>query len=129
MLTRDQILKASDIVYQQVDVPEWNDFVIVKSLSGTEKDIYEQGLFEGYGEDKKINMVNARSRLCVLGIVDANHNRLLTDDDVAALGAHNGAILERIATVIRKLSGMDNETPETMQKNSGGGLNENSISV
>lgn len=129
MLTRDQILKASDIVYELVSVPEWNDSVLVKSLTGTEKDVYEQGMFDGYGTDKKINMVNARARLCSLGVVDSNHNRLFTDDDVIALGAKNGAALECIANAIRRLSGMDSETPERMVKNSGSGQSEDSISA
>lgn len=126
MLTREQILAASDIVYKIVDVPEWKDTVRVKSLSGTEVDIYQQGLFEGYGETKKINLVNGNARLCTLGIVDEQGKRLFTDDDVAAIAAHNGSILEKIAKTIRQLSGMD--AIEDLAKNSVSGQSESSIS-
>ena len=45
-LTRDAILEAEDIETEEVAVPEWGGNVLVRGLSGTQRDIWEQGLVE-----------------------------------------------------------------------------------
>ena len=41
LLTRDLILKADDIQTREVEVPEWGGTVLIRALTGTERDAYE----------------------------------------------------------------------------------------
>ena len=44
-LCRETILNANDIKTEEVNVPEWGGVVLVKSLTGSEKDKYEQSIY------------------------------------------------------------------------------------
>ena len=41
ILTRDEILESEDLATETVSVPEWGGSVIVRALTGTERDAYE----------------------------------------------------------------------------------------
>ena len=43
-LTRDQILAVSDIQTEEVHVPEWGGTVLVRGLTGAERDEFEAGM-------------------------------------------------------------------------------------
>ena len=114
-LTRDNILAASDITTEEVDVPEWGGTVLVRALSGAERDRFEQSLLnqgapqkngKRGGKTMQVSMENARAKLCALSVVDADGNRLFSDKDAAALGKKSGAALDRVFGVAQRLSGI-----------------------
>ena len=55
-LTRDEILQAQDIQFEDVKVPEWNGTVRVRGLTGVERDALEASLIEGKGKDAQVNL-------------------------------------------------------------------------
>lgn len=117
-LGKDDILKAADLRYEDVEVQEWGGTVRVKGLNGLERDQYETSLVEYKGRDTKVNMVNARARLVAYSCVDDEGNRLFSETDVAALGNKSGAALDRVYTVARRLAGLSKEDMEELTKNS-----------
>jgi len=78
-LSANDILKAEDIVTEDVEVPEWGGSVCIKTLSGTERDAFE----EGYSEQK---MKNFRARFLVLTLCDEAGERLYEDSEADELG-------------------------------------------
>ena len=44
LLSKDQILSADDIQSQRVPVPEWGGEVMVRGLTGSQRDQWEAGL-------------------------------------------------------------------------------------
>ena len=46
VLTREQILKADDMTTERVPVPEWGGEVLVKSLTGRQRDEFEGSMIE-----------------------------------------------------------------------------------
>lgn len=109
LLSRDQILGATDLKTEDVDVPEWGGIVRVRALTGVERDSFETGMVEIRGASRRMNLANIRARLVALTAVDAEGNRLFTDSDVAELGKKSGAALNRVWETARKLSALTDE--------------------
>ena len=118
LLTRDQILKAEDIEEKYVEVPEWGGKVLVRGLTGKERDAYEKSLVEGKGKNKQINMDNARAKLVAITVVDENRKPIFTKDDIEALGKKSGRALSRVWVAATELSGIGEEELEELTKNS-----------
>jgi hypothetical protein len=132
MLTKEQILAADDRPTEEVEVPQWGGTVFVKTMSGTEKDAYENDCMRINVKGKKVNFEdhrdNSRAKLLVLCIVDENGNRLFDESDIKALGNKSCAALDTVYEVAARLNKQTPEDLETMAKNSDGGQTDSSIS-
>ena len=115
ILSKKQILEAVDLKTIKVAVPEWNGEVFVRTLSGEERDHFEQSIL---GEDRKMNLDNVRAKLCVLTIVDDKGNRIFAETDIIALGKKSGQALDRIYEVSQTLNGIGKNDIEELVKNS-----------
>lgn len=116
LLTRDQILSAAKLRSERVAVPEWGGDVILRELTGEERDAYETEMVSTDGTVIKVDKTNLRAKLVAKCIVDEKNNRLFTDADVVALGKTSAAALSRCFEVVRRLSGMDEEAIEELGK-------------
>jgi hypothetical protein len=106
-LTRDLILKALDLPTQEVEVPEWGGVVMIRAMTGAERDAFEASmLVEKEGDDRRERMINVRARLCASVIVaEDGVTALFTTDDVKQLGGKSAKALNRVFEAARKLSG------------------------
>lgn len=118
LLSRDQILEADDLETREVAVPEWGGEVIVKALSGEERDAFELSLKQIRGDKMEPNLANARAKLVARCIVDEDGTRLFSNSDIKALGKKSAAALERVFEVAAELSGLQDGDVEEMVKNS-----------
>lgn len=105
-LDRDAILNAPDLDVKEVEVPEWGGTVLIKPLSGRERDAYEQSNLKQTSKGSRLNLENARARLVSLCVVDEQGNKLFTKDDVKQLGKKSAAALDRVVEVARDASGL-----------------------
>lgn len=117
-LTRDQILAVDDLPRETVAVPEWGGELIIRGLTGRERDAYEQSLIRGRGV---VDYDNARAKLLVRCIIDESGERVFTEDDADALGRKAGAVLDRLFSVAARLSGLGPGDVEELMGNSGRG--------
>jgi hypothetical protein len=122
-LSRDGILGAVDIQVEKVDVPEWGGDVLIRGLTGEERDAYESSLrqIRNAGTPQQelvIVQLNARANLLVKCLVDENGDRVFTDRDAPALGAKNGRVIDRLYDVATRLSGLSDEAAEEIEGNS-----------
>ena len=127
-LTREQILQAQDIVRESVPVPEWGGEVLVRSLTGAERDAYEATMIHLRGTDPQVNLANARAKLAARSMVDEQGQRLFSDEDVKALSQKSAAALQRVYDVASRLSGLSQSDLEELVKNSGDGQHDDSVS-
>ena len=82
-LTKDQILKANDLKMEEVNVSEWGGIVIVRSLTGFERDEFEkESLASREANDGKVNLSNFRARLVSITVCDPDGNLLFNADDI-----------------------------------------------
>lgn len=116
-LNRDQILEVADLKTETVSVPEWGGEVIVASMTGEARDVWEQSLVVAEGGKSRANLENIRARLVVATVVDENGNRLFTDKDVAILGRKSSAALERVCKVAQRLNGLTATDVEQLKGN------------
>jgi len=93
LLTKEQILTADDKKRQLVHCPEWGGDVYVRTMTGTERDAFEQAIV---GDGTQRNWQNVRARLAALTVTGDNGKRLFTDADVGALGQKSAKTLDRI---------------------------------
>lgn len=112
-LSRDEILNADDLITKEVEVPEWGGTVIVRKMSGTERDQLEASMTEEGGG----GLVNFRARLVATTVVDEAGQRLFTKADVEALGKKSASALDRVAEAASELSAMSQKDIEELTEN------------
>ena len=113
LLTREQILSATDIAREVVKVPEWGGEVAIAAMSGAARDAWEQSLV---GE-RKLSLDNIAARLVAYCAVDADGKRLFSNDDIEALGRKSARALARCVKVAQKLNGLTAGDLEDLGKN------------
>lgn len=118
-LTREQILGADDIKTETVRCPEWGGDVLVKSMSGADRDAFEQSIVNGKGE--VVLHENIRAAILVRTIVGPDKKPLFTAGDIAALGEKSAAALDRCFTVAQRLNGMTPKDVAELAGNSDAG--------
>lgn len=106
ILSRDDILDSEDLATEEVDVKEWSGTVIVRALTGVERDAYETEIFQmrGTGKTVEYNLSNIRAKLSARTIVDEEGRRLFSDADIVRLGLKSAAALDRVFSVAQRLS-------------------------
>ena len=112
-LTKDQILQADDKRKVEVDVAEWGGKVWLRTMTGAERDSFEQ-LFSG---DSKSNLHNVRAKLLSRVLCDEDGKRLFSDGEVNTLGERSGMVLDRLFDQARELNGMGDAAVENAAKN------------
>lgn len=113
LLTAESILAAEDFVYDIVECPEWGGEVRIRSLSGAQRATLKKALEAG--------QENIDETLCVMAIVDADGNRIFTQQQINALSKKNTAVVSRIAIRVTEISGMRdrNKALKDAEKKSG----------
>ena len=118
-LGRDAILAAKSLRTEEVKVPEWGGTVLVRELSGRERDEWEASLAVMRGKTMVPDVANIRAKLAARTIVGDDGEPVFTQQDVAALGELSAAALDRVFDVASRLSGLNPEDVEAMTGNSG----------
>lgn len=129
ILSKADILTASDLTTEQVEVPEWGGAVIVRSMTGAQRDAYEATLMTRDAAGKlEVNTDNMRAKLLLVTLVDEQGNPLFTAEDLAALSGKNAGAIERLALVAQKLNGLNRTAVDDAAKNSASGQSDTSVS-
>ena len=128
-LSRDAILIASDIQTEEVAVPEWGGKVIIRGMTGAQRDAYEDASLSMPDKKKQTRAFiykDARARLVAWSVVDENGKRVFSDADIPRLSEKSAAALQRIFNVAMRLSGISEEDIEELVKNSPDGQSDDS---
>lgn len=118
LLSKDEILGARDLQTEDVEVPEWGGVVRVRSLTGSERDRYEQEIARSRNGQEDAPVENVRALLVAMCAIDENGKRLFSLSEVRALGGKNALPLNRVFAVGRRLSGLSLEDVEELEGNS-----------
>lgn len=110
-LSKSAILLAGDVKLDKVNVPEWGGDVFIKTITGLDRDRFE----DGYSEQK---MKNFRSRFLVLTLCDEKGERLFTDAEVEELGRKSSLVLNRLFEKAWSLNAFTNEAIEDLGNDS-----------
>lgn len=110
-LSKSAILSAGDVKVEKVSVPEWGGEVYVKTISGFDRDQFE----EGYSDQK---MKNFRSRFLVLTLCDEKGDRLFTDVEVSELSKKSSLVLNRLFEKSWAMNAFTNEAIDELGNDS-----------
>lgn len=118
-LTRDQIIaqRQQPLRTEIVTVPEWGGDVIVREMSGRERDAFEAEFVDDKGNRRADAMFNIRARLVAASVVDDEGQTVFYPSDVEMLGELSAAALDRVFTVARQLSGFTERDIDDLAKN------------
>ncbi len=114
LLSKQEILDADDLETREVDVPEWGGSVLVKALSGKDRDAYEASLTMKKGKNYERNLHNVRAKLVARCVIYEDGSRMFTDAEVNALGAKSAAALDRVFEVCAEMSRLSEEDVEEL---------------
>jgi len=114
VLNKSDILKAQDLKTESVKVPEWGGEVIIRTMTGSERDSYEQRIVRG---NQKNEYIDIRATFLSLTIIDDKGERLFDEQDIKALGGKSAAALDRLFEVAQKLNGLRNDDIEELAGN------------
>lgn len=118
LLTKEQILGATDITTEIVSVPEWSGEVKVKGLTGKQRGAWQQSLRVQRAGKQDVDLTFMNVSLCALCIVDDDDKRMFGDADLLALAEKGAAAIERVAKVAMRLSGLDEADRDALLKDS-----------
>lgn len=122
-LSKAAILAAKDVrLSDEVPVPEWGGGVYIKTLSGLERDAFE----ESYAEQK---MRAFRVRFLVLTLCDEGGERLFSDGDYDALGKKSSVVINRLFEKAWSHNAFTSEAVESLGKDSPSAQSEGSTSA
>jgi hypothetical protein len=92
-----------------MDVPEWGGSINIKTMTGTERDLFDASLA---GKDGKADLTNYHARFVVRVVVDADGARIFEDKDAEALGAKSAKVISRVYDKAARLNGLMKDEAE-----------------
>lgn len=117
LLTKAAILQAVDLPTETVEIPEWGGAVLVRGLTGAERDAFEASVIELRGKERSFHLENIRAKLAALSMVGDDGERLFSDREVSELGKKSAQALQRVFSVAQRLSGLTEADIEELTKN------------
>ena len=127
-LTRDAILAAATLKTEEVAVPEWGGTVLVRELSGRQRDEFEASLAVQRGGKMVSDVRNMRAKLVIRSMVSEDGQPVFPPEDVDTVGELPAAGLDRVFEVASRLSGLSERDQEDLAGNSAAVQNGDSIS-
>lgn len=118
---KDMILGADDLKREVVEVPEWGVTVVVSEMNGRDREAWSHETFitKQDGDEIKSEVVREdfAARLLVRCLCDEDGNKLFSPDELAALSAKNGKVLNRLFAVADRLNGITPKAAQEIEKN------------
>lgn len=105
---REQIRSVNDIEIVPVEVPEWKSTVYVKTMTGEERDHFEESSLVKKGKNREMTLRNIRARLVVMSVVTGpdNPTHVFTPNDIDWLTKKSSRALDRVYEAAAKLNGI-----------------------
>jgi hypothetical protein len=95
---------------ERVPTPELGEgaVVIVRGMTGLERDAFQKSIISGRGRRSTVNMENITAKLVARCVINEDGSRSFTDsdEDIAKLGNLRGDVLNRIYDAAARLSGL-----------------------
>lgn len=111
MSLRLKALQAEDRPRFPAAIPEWGFDAFVQTLTAADYDDYESWAFQ------KGDGSNYRAKLVCRALVDAQGQRVFTDEDATAVGHKSAAVVGRLFDVVAQHNRTSIEDLEQLRKN------------
>ena len=115
LLSKNDILQASDLATEDVPVPAWGGTVRVRSMTGRDRDAFSESLARDASGN--VDFTNYRAKLVAKCAVDENGVQIFTEDDIAALAGKSASALATVFEVADRLNSVGASAIEDSKKN------------
>lgn len=122
-LSKDDFLKADDRATEEVDLsdlPGYHGSVLVRALTGEERDRFEASMFTRRGDKLEPNVHNLRAKLVAWTVVDDDGQQVFDPAEVELIGKKSAAALSRIYDAAARLSGLSEKDVKELASDFGG---------
>ena len=109
MLTREQLLNIDDRKSEIFFVDEWNDEIKVRAISANQRRM----ILKESSVNGEFDMVKFQTMVVFYGTIEPK----LEKADFDLLAEKNAFVIEKIATKIANLSGIEEDSVEEIRKN------------
>jgi len=117
LLNKDQILKADDLPFKDIAVPEWGGDVRVSTMTAADRDAFEASIYETDSAGKvNINRKNFRANLLSRAITDDKGLRLFTEKEIDLLGKKSAKAIQRLFDAAQDLNGISKAEQDAIEK-------------
>jgi len=115
VVTREAIIaSAAKMKTERLTIEEWGGDVIIRELTGKERDTIEAALLRGRDAN---NFSNIRSKAVAKALIDENGNRLFDDNDIELINNLSSNVINTIFEAVNRISGMGELGEEDAAKN------------
>lgn len=119
LLSKAAILAVDDRPTETIPVPEWGGDVVVRGMSGLERDEFFAGQVIRHGNRIEQDLRNGAAKLAARCIVDPETlEPMFTLEEAEILGRKSAAALGRVEAVAQRLSGLTEADSEELKKDS-----------
>jgi len=125
---REAILSADDLPRESVECPEWGETLLVRTLTGAERDTFENSVVQA-SRGKGIDLRGLKVKLVQLTLVTEDGEQLFESGDQLLLNGKSSRVIDRIFQVAQRLNGLSAEDADEMVGNSGSDQNASSGSA
>lgn len=118
MFTKQELLGAKcAIELVEIEANGKRDVVYVRGMSGTERDVWEQTVFQERKKAGSDVYPHYRASLIVKTACDKEGNRLFSDEDIKKVSLLPASVTEPIHDKASRLSGITQADAEELAKN------------
>lgn len=115
LLSRDDILSVNDLKRERLEVPEWGGEVLLRTLTGAQRDAFEASMVKNKNGRQVSNYENARAKLVALCLIDEEGRQLFrATKEIEMLGQKSVAALQRVYNKCMEMNGMTDEDVEEL---------------
>ena len=122
---REAILSADDLPRESVECPEWGETLLVRTLTGAERDTFENSVVQA-SRGKGIDLRGLKVKLVQLTLVTDDGEQVFESGDQLLLNGKSSRVIDRIFQVAQRLNGLSAEDADEMVGNSDGDQNASS---
>ena len=110
-LTKAAIFSTTDNEVHEVEVPEWGGSILLRSMTGEQRNNYEHWAHSQSKADVP-DYRGIRERLIIACAVDEAGDPLFNDEDLKQLSGKNSEVIDRLHEKCQKICGMDADAIE-----------------
>lgn len=118
-LTAEAILAADDLPSERVEVPEWGGHLHVRTMTGGERDLWEQYMWAAATKaEVERRRHTIRASLVAYTATDKSGKRLFSEKQIEELSGKSAAALSRVYEVAARLNRVTADDLDELEKNS-----------